>query len=64
MLFNNEALRLDSVPGTVWILEYERDPTSYQASRLHWVIIEPATPLQIVHEAQGADDKDPERAPE
>lgn len=41
VLFNNDVLRLDSVSGAVWILEYQRDPQSHQVIKPHWVAIAP-----------------------
>lgn len=43
VLFNNEVLRLDSVSGTVWILDFERDPQSRQVVRPRWVTVEVAS---------------------
>ena len=40
VLFNNEVLRLDSVSGTVWILDFERDPQSRQVIGPHWIEVE------------------------
>ena len=43
VLFNNDVLRLDTVSGAVWILEYQRDPQSHQVIKPHWVVVEPLT---------------------